>query len=496
MKKYLVSFLLLLSLSLSAQTAKYQMRAVWVASVTNVDWPSAPNLSVEEQQKEMTTMLDRFKELNINTVVFQIRPASDAFYVSAYEPWSVWLDGSGVAPTPFYDPLEFVIREAHERCIEVHVWFNPYRVSMEDTTRLCKEHPLFRFPDLIKKYGTRYYFDPGRDETRAYLNKIVADVVMRYDVDAVHFDDYFYPYRVQGQDFPDEDTFQSNPRGYKPDQRDDWRRNNVNLIISELHNTIKSIKPWVDFGISPFGVWRNARTDVRGSRTTAGTTNYDDLYADVYSWLENGTIDYVVPQLYWEIGKPVADYRVLLDWWCNNSFGRNLYIGLFASGLKNQKSLAWNRGNEIVRQMELNKKYPQQEGVFLYSARPLLKNPIGICDSLKNNYFRYPSLVPRHHGDTTVNVNAPQNVRILKNEQESRLVWNENQLSGGEQTSYYVVYAFKKGENKDYNSSQNIIGKTVVAYFEIPNLYANGEYEFAVSSVNRYRTESAPTEMH
>ncbi len=493
MRNIIAALLCLLSAVVSAQTEKYQMRAVWIASVANVDWPSKSNLSVTEQQNEMIGMLDRFKELNINAVVFQIRPASDAFFVSSYEPWSLWLNGSGVAPSPFYDPLQFVIQEAHARCMEVHVWLNPYRVSLDDTTMLCKEHPLFEHRDLIKKYGNRYFFDPGRDETRAYLNKIVADVVMRYDVDAVHFDDYFYPYKVGKLEFPDEDTYLANPRGFAPDKRDDWRRNNVNLIISELQQTIKGIKPWVDFGISPFGVWRNFRTDPRGSKTTAGTTNYDDLYADIRLWLESGMIDYVVPQLYWEIGKEVADYKELIDWWCHNSFGRNLYIGLFASGLKNQKGPAWNKGNELARQMTLNKKYPQQEGVFLYSARPLLKNPLGICDTLRNNYFRYPSLVPRHHGDMSLNLLRPQNVRVLSGENEKRLVWDETPASGGEKVAYYVIYAFKRNEKTNYNTSRNIIGKSAVPYFDLPDEYKSGKHVFAVTSVNRYRCESAPS---
>ncbi|MDR0872360.1 MAG: family 10 glycosylhydrolase [Prevotellaceae bacterium] len=467
---------------------KRQMRGVWIATVTNIDFPSKDTLSVTQQKQELRTMLDRFAAMNINTVVFQARPAADAFFVSDKEPWSQWLTGKqGKAPATPFDPLDFLIREAHLRCMEAHVWINPYRASM-GKNGFDKKHAFYRKKHLLKEYGGKYYFDPGLTETRQYLNEIVADIVSRYDVDAVHFDDYFYPYRVAGQDFPDDDTFRKEPRGLKT--KDEWRRDNVNLIIGELQQTIKGLKPWVEFGISPFGVWRNADKDPRGSQTRAGLTNYDDLYADILLWLQEGTIDYVVPQLYWEIGKTVADYKILVDWWAKNSFGRNLYIGLYASGLGIQKG-AWQNGNELARQLALNEKYPQQQGVFIYSARPFLNNPQGICDTLKKNYFKYPALVPINKNLNGEPSAPPDSLQFSNN----ILSWQKVRGFDGKEVSFYVVYA-AEGE-VDVNNPKHILAKTVDDCLDVSAfLKKKKNVTFAVTSVNRYKYESEPIYKH
>jgi uncharacterized lipoprotein YddW (UPF0748 family) len=476
-----------------AQSPKQQMRAAWIATVANIDFPSQCDLTPEAHKKELIDMLDAFKSMNINTVVFQIRPASDAFYISSKEPWSQWLTGTqGQAANPFYDPLEFLIQEAHARCMEVHVWLNPYRVSMYTEQEFAENHPSVQKKHLIKEYGGKYYFDPGYKETRDYLNEIVADIVMRYDINAVHFDDYFYPYKINNVDFPDNDTFKENPREFAENQKEDWRRDNVNLIIAELQKTIKSIKPWVEFGISPFGVWRNESSDPRGSKTSAGMTNYDDLYADILKWLEDGNIDYVVPQLYWEIGRPDVDYSILIDWWANNSYGRNLYIGLFASGLNNGNKKAWKKGNELVRQMELNKEYPQQKGIFLYSARPLLKNPLGICDSLQNNFFKYPALVPTNPNIKGSSSAQPSGQKILKDGDNALITWQKVADTGGNQIAYYVVYCFEGEEIGDINNPANIIAKTADNFLDISEFCKGlkGKYTFTVTSVNKFKHES------
>ena len=303
MMKLLPTALLLASLlfvtGMNAQP-KREMRASWIATVANIDWPSrAAQTDARLQQEEMTRILDSLQALRINTVIFQVRPTADALYPSALEPWSNWLTGKqGVAPEPLYDPLDFVVREAHRRCIDVHVWLNPYRVTNGfDLNSLADSHIYKQHPELFVKYGKQWYFDPGLDGTREWLNRVVADIVERYDIDAIHFDDYFYPYKIKGEDFPDDASFAAHPRGFT--DKEDWRRNNVNMVIEELQHTIKSCKPWVEFGISPFGVWRNEADDVRGSKTQAGCRNYDDLYADILLWLEKGWIDYVTTQLYW-----------------------------------------------------------------------------------------------------------------------------------------------------------------------------------------------------
>ena len=389
-----------------------EMRGVWIATVANIDWPSKAAVGdAQLQQQEMLTMLDTLQALNFNMIVFQVRPTADALFRSEMEPVSKWLAGKQSFPisTPneivnskssnsqLFDPLSFTCAEAHKRGIEVHVWLNPYRVTGGGMTKedLAPEHVFFRHPDWFVRYGKQWYFNPGLDEVRDWLNRVVADIVERYDVDAIHFDDYFYPYRVAGEEFPDAETFAAYPRGF--DNIDDWRRNNTNMVIEELNRTIKSRKPWVEFGISPFGVWRNAGTDpVRGSQTKAGVQNYDDLYADILLWLEKGWIDYVAPQLYWEIGKKVADYEILVKWWSENTYGRKLYIGLAPYRIQTDpkkaaeakgSAAAWGVPNEICRQIRMNRENPNVAGSIMYPIHSLMENPLGLQDSLRNELY-------------------------------------------------------------------------------------------------------------
>lgn len=474
------------------------MRAVWIATVANIDWPSQRNLTARQQKAEMVQMLDSFAALHINTVIFQIRPTADAFYSSTLEPWSHWLTGKqGKRPDNFYDPLQFVIEEAHKRFIDVHVWLNPYRVTNSDNIDiLSPDHLFFKNRNLFVKYGDKYYFDPGLDETRQFLNRVVQDIVERYDVDAIHFDDYFYPYKVKNEDFPDDKSFKANPRGFSPAQKDDWRRNNVNMIIQELQQTIKSTKPWVEFGISPFGVWRNKSVDPRGSDTQAGVQNYDDLYADILKWLQEGSIDYVVPQLYWEIGKKVADYKVLAKWWNENSYGKNLYIGLFATQLGNpQAAEAWRKGNELARQLQHNQEYDKIDGAAFFSAKGFMKNLQGINDTLRRNYYRYPALTPVNRNINGEASAQPQNVRVVKDGSEAYLLWDRVDEEGGCKVMYYVVYAFKGKKPGDLNDPANIITRTTDNCVDLRELDKkfHGTYSFVVTAVNRFKHESMPT---
>lgn len=481
-----------------ANSPKREMRAVWIATVANIDWPSQRNLASQAQRQELRKMLDEFQRNKINAIVMQIRPTADAFYPSALEPWSHWLTGKqGVRPNDFYDPLQFIIEEAHKRCIEVHVWLNPYRVTNSDDLKvLSNDHLYHKRPELFLKYGGKYYFDPGLDETRNFLNRVVRDVVERYDVDAIHFDDYFYPYKVNGEEFPDNESFKNNPRGFAPHQKADWRRNNVDMVIAELQQTIKSTKPWVEFGISPFGVWRNDNVDPRGSATRAGVQNYDDLYADILKWLREGTIDYVTPQLYWEIGKKVADYSVLVKWWSENSYGKNLYIGLYASQLGQKSASAeWRKGNELVRQMQLNKKYPQVDGAMFFSAKAIMGNYQGIADSLSKSLYKYPALTPVNRNIAGEASAQPQNIRVVRDSGEAYLLWDEVDEEGGCKVAYYVVYAFKGKKVGDMNNPENIVKLTTENCLDLRELETRfkGYYTFVVTAVNKFKHESQPT---
>ena len=479
----------------SSQTVlpKREMRAAWIATVANIDWPSREAVGHPDlQRQKLLQLLDSIKALNMNMVIFQIRPTSDALYRSELEPWSHWLTGkqgewpagtnlSNPDGTP-YDPLTFICTEAHKRCIDVHVWLNPYRVTNGFTpAQLATSHIYRSQPELFVKYGKQYYFDPGYDQTRQHLCRVVADVVRRYDIDGIHFDDYFYPYRIAGEEFPDEKSFRKFPRGYT--NKDDWRRHNVDMVIQELHDTIKTIKPWVEFGISPFGVWRNSSSDPkRGSATQAGVQNYDDLYADILLWLEKGWIDYVVPQLYWEIGKKVADYAILAHWWAQYTYGQNLYIGHSVSGVGTSKVAAWNRPNEICRQIRLNRTIPEIQGSVFFPIHTLLENRLGLCDSLRNSLYRTPALLPSVGGQPAL---PPTSLKTEYTSGADRLSWQP-----AEGAARYVVYAFPEGAEIDFNNPDYIFCITTATSVMLP--FDPYRFTICVTSLNRYHSESLP----
>ena len=387
--------LCLCSLFFVQTRAEIAFRGAWIATVANIDWPSPEAIgNTHLQQSEMLFLLDSLQALGINAVIFQVRPTADALYYSELEPVSHWItgkQGSWLEQTP-WDPLEWTIEQAQERGMEVHVWLNPYRVNLvtTDTSTLAPDHVMRLHPDWFWCYNKQWYFDPGLDVTREWICTIVQDIITRYPVQAIHMDDYFYPYPVGEKTIPDQETFIRYQRGFE-DIRD-WRRDNVNMAIQAISQTIHECRSDVQFGISPFGVWRNASVDSTGSATQAGITNYDDLYADIRLWIQNGWIDYVLPQLYWEIGKKVADYEVLAHWWANEVRGTNckLYVGMAPYRLENAspkgKTNAWNTGNEIGRQMRLNRTIPEISGECFYSTRPLLRNPRGVCDTIKEFY--------------------------------------------------------------------------------------------------------------
>ncbi|OJX83829.1 MAG: hypothetical protein BGP01_10495 [Paludibacter sp. 47-17] len=498
-KNYLQSSLLLVFLTITSfsqsqnHPLKREMRGVWIATVANIDWPATRSTNANQQREELREMLDQLEKLNINTIVFQARPTSDAFYYSAYEPWSAYFTGKqGRKPMPYFDPLEYLTKEAHKRCMDIHVWLNPYRLlNNEAIASLDKTHLYFQKPQLFLKYGGKYYFNPGLDETRAHLNQVVKDIVERYDIDAIHFDDYFYPYPVAGQEFPDHDTFRKYPRGFT--NKADWRRNNVNMVIAELKQTIQSTKPWVEFGISPFGVWRNNTVDPKGSATRAGIQNYDDLYADILKWLEEGTIDYVAPQLYWEIGKKIADYEILLEWWTKHSFNKNVYIGLYASGLTLRNEAAWKKPNELARQIRMNRQNKQVDGAIFYSARPFLNNPQGLLDSLQTQLFTYKALQPFNRNLGRNKAIQPENIRLLKDNKEVVLTWDSVVAEGGDAIAYYVVYCFKGKKPGNLENPENILTLTTENMVRLNQLKKlKGYYTFVVTAVNRYKEESLP----
>ena len=377
----------IISLTATAQN-KPEFRGVWVATVDNIDWPSGKNLSSDSQKVEFIKLLDMHKANGINALIVQIRPATDAFYPSPYEPWSEWLTGKqGQPPVPYYDPLAFMITETHKRGMEFHAWMNPYRAVFNiNTTIVSATHITRLHPNWFLTYGDKKYFDPGNKEVQQYVTNVVTDVVSRYDVDAIHFDDYFYPYRITGNEFPDDATYRQYGNGMS---KDDWRRSNTDSIIFMLSKAIKKANTKCQFGISPFGVWRNIDKDPDGSNTKAGQTNYDDLYANIVLWLKNGWIDYVAPQIYWEFEQKNAPYKAVLDWWSTHTYGKNCYIGL---GIYKAGSNAyWRDVTQLPRQIEALRNTPNIQGMIFFSSKSFNKNPNGWSDSLRLHYFAVPA---------------------------------------------------------------------------------------------------------
>ena len=329
LKNYLLLLALLLVVGVRAQVPsgnkypKREFRGAWIQAV-NGQFRGIPT---ERLKQILISQLNSLQEAGINAIIFQVRPEADALYASQYEPWSRFLTGTqGQTPSPMWDPMQFMIEECQKRNMEFHAWINPYRVKTSLKNKLAPEHIYHQHPEWFVTYGDQLYFDPALPESREYICKIVTDIVSRYDVDAIHMDDYFYPYPVNGLDFPDDASFARYGGGFT--NKADWRRSNVNVLIKKLHETIRGIKPWVKFGISPFGIYRNQKSDPLGSNTN-GLQNYDDLYADVLLWAREGWIDYNIPQIYWEIGHKAADYETLVKWWATHSENRPLLFSAF-----------------------------------------------------------------------------------------------------------------------------------------------------------------------
>ncbi|WP_394867462.1 family 10 glycosylhydrolase [Paraclostridium bifermentans] len=387
MKKYLISFLLGLSLFMltvvnsSAQTN--EMSAAWVSTVYNLDWPSSNSKNNPQMQKqELINMLDKLKETGINTIVLQVRPKADALYNSSINPWSDVLTGTA-GKDPGYDPLQFAIEEAHKRNMEIHAWFNPYRVTTSGTdfNKLAVNSPARLHPEWVISYNNKLYYDPGLPEVRKHVVDTVTEVVRNYNIDGIHFDDYFYP----DSNFTDSQTYNKYGNGM---EKGDWRRSNVNNLLKDVKTSIKSIKPNVKFGVSPSGIWRNKSSDLTGS-DTRGSESYSTQYADTRYWIKNNLIDYVTPQLYWPIGYSVADYSKLVSWWANEVSGSNvnLYIG---QGIYKQGTGDWvgqDIAGQIIQQVNLNRQYSNIKGSMYFSAKDIMSNK-KLQEDLKTLYIK------------------------------------------------------------------------------------------------------------
>lgn len=373
-----------------------EMRGVWIATVANLDWPSAPGLTAAAQKAELIAHLDRAVALRLNAVVLQVRPSADALWPSSYEPWAQCLTGVQ-GKDPGWDPLGTAVTEAHARGLELHAWFNPYRVANHtDPARLVATHPARLHPDWVLPYGGKLYYNPGLPEVRAFVQDAMLDAVSRYAVDAVHWDDYFYPYPVAGQTFDDDAAFEAHGGDFT--DRAAWRRDNTDRLVRETAARIKEVRSGVRFGISPFAVWRNASTDPLGSDTAAGVQTYDDLHADTRTWVKEGWIDYICPQIYWNIGYAAADYAKLLSWWAGTvrGTGVGLYVGeaLYKAGDPAQPA-AWQDPAELSRHLDLAADHPEAGGHVYFSATQVKTDPVGAMARVVADHYQARARAPR-----------------------------------------------------------------------------------------------------
>lgn len=415
-----------------------EFRGVWVATVDNIDWPSKRDLSTEAQRRELVAILDKAASLNLNAVIFQVRPHGDALYASEIEPWSEYLTGlNGRAPKPLWDPLAFAVEEAHKRGLELHAWINPYRAwhpaakAPAHATHITKSHP-----DRVRPYGRFVWMDPADPNVQQRTLAVADDIVRRYDVDGLHIDDYFYPFPVRDGagkviDFPDDKLWQAYRASGGTASRGDWRRSKVDTLVRDLNATIKKRKPWVKFGISPFGIWRPGHPE----GIKAGVDQYAQIYADVRKWLREGWCDYLSPQLYWRIEQTAQSYPRLLDWWVEqNVANRHIWPGNYASQVAN----GWP-AQEIVEQIEITRK-SSATGNVLFSMKPIMRGTARLDQALAKSYAQ-PALVPASPWLGEQKPEAPKLTGKRRVEDRYAVAW-----ASAPDIRFWAVYGHKAGK--------------------------------------------------
>ncbi|SNR67616.1 Uncharacterized lipoprotein YddW, UPF0748 family [Maribacter sedimenticola] len=469
---------------------KTEFRGVWIATVVNIDWPKNGNDTSKKQKEDYLKILDFYQKENYNAVIVQIRAAGDAFYDSEFAPWSRFLSGEeGKAPEWNTDVLDWMIKEAHLRGMEFHAWLNPYRATFDENFEvLSKSHDYCTHPEWMVHYGKKNYYNPGLPEVQKRFSEIVGEIVTNYDIDAIHFDDYFYPYRIKDEIFNDSTAFKTYA---KPNQNlEDWRRSNIDSLVLQTHRTIKSIKPYVQFGISPFGVWKNKTTDPSGSNTKAGQTTFEDLYADPLLWMKNGWIDYLAPQIYWSMDLKAAPHATLVDWWANNSYNTNIYIGNGAYKVKNNSDPAWNNPKELPQQLELARKTPEVFGNIMFSAKSLMNDNEDVVNAIRKDFYKVPALTPSFSSLNITAVPTPRLAITELNDQEFIL-----HIEDIVNMRYAVLY--KSGRKvKEAYKMKKLVKKIFLD--ENPNTIsipktAISDNFIALSFIDKYGVETAAT---
>ena len=486
-----VFFLLLMAGGVFAQVQtgsaypKREFRAAWIQSV-NGQFRGMPT---EKLKQNLIGQLNSLQKAGINAIIFQVRPEADALYASRLEPWSRFLTGvQGKAPEPYWDPMQFMIDECHKRGMEFHAWINPYRTKTTLKSELAPNHVYNIHPEWFVTYGDQLYFDPALPESRRHICMVVSDIVSRYDVDAIHMDDYFYPYPIKGKDFPDDASFARFGGGFS--NKGDWRRSNVNVLIKKLHETIREIKPWVKFGVSPFGIYRNESSDPLGSKTK-GLQNYDDLYADVLLWAREGWIDYNIPQIYWHIGHPVADYETLVKWWARNTENRPLFIGQSVMNTVQNADPKNPSINQLPRKMALQRAYQTIGGSCQWPASAVVENAGKYRDALIAEYHKYPALPPVFD---FMDNEAPAKVRKMKpvwTEDGYILFWTAPKYKEEmNRAVQHVVYRFNDKEKVNIDDPSHIVAITRDNFYKLPYEDGKTKYRYVVTALDRLHNES------
>lgn len=464
---------------------KREFRGAWIQAVNG----QFLGMKESEMKNYLITMLDELQKANVNAIIYQVRVEGDALYPSKYEPWSRFITGrQGVSPG--WDPLAFMVQEAHKRNMELHAWINPYRARTKNTHELASNHQSILHPERFIQYDKQLYFNPAIQENRDLICLIVEDIVSRYDVDGLHIDDYFYPYPAKGIEFPDAKDYKGSGSTLS---LGDWRRDNVNRLIEQLHKTVRRVKPWVKFGVSPFGIYRNSTTSYPNGSATRGLQSYDDLYADVLFWIKKGWVDYCIPQIYWEIGHKAADYATLVEWWADNAGNRPLYIGQDVNRTVRAADLDNPKRHQLPRKMELQRAEKNIQGSCLWDAASAAKNVGRYREVLTQYYHRRPALMPL---SPFIDKKAPKKVkgvRIIKSSEGGDiLVWLKRQTKKSDpmnEPTRFVVYCFHNGEKIDLDDASNIVSMTSSSFYRIPE-NERGKRTYVVTVLDRLHNES------
>ncbi|MBO7580483.1 MAG: family 10 glycosylhydrolase [Bacteroidaceae bacterium] len=494
MKKFLL--FLLCSVALLTASAitnpKREFRGAWIQCVNGQYLGKTP----AQLRQMLSDQLDTLQQCGINAILFQVRAEGDALYKSKYEPWSRYLTGTqGVAPADGWDPLAWMVAECHKREMECHAWINPYRAKTKGTTALAQNHAAVRHPERMFEYDGLYIFNPAIAENRLHTCMVVEDILLNYDVDGIHMDDYFYPYPVKGLPMPDQSYYDADPRGFA--SIDDWRRDNVNQLIHDLHQLVREVKPWVKFGISPFGIYRNSPTGIncKEGSATSGTQNYDDLYADIVYWVKQGWVDYNIPQIYWNLGTKAADYEVLVNWWNDYCGGRPLFIGQDIERTVQGVDPNNINSHQMLVKYNLQRSLPNIQGSCQWYAAACVNNPGNYRTVLEQMYHSTPALQPLMPFIDKKAPSKPKNVNVHNYAMTGTVVsWEApNAKKEVDRARQFVIYRFEPGEKVRLDNPENIFAITSATTYTLPSVKKGST--IVVTALDRLHNESKPVKV-